>query len=720
MVRSARALIGLVLALCPAIARAQSEPEEEGATVRATRSQAERDGRAGSAVTRQQMDERVVRSAPDALRYTPGVSVQQTAHGQASPYIRGMTGQQVLHLFDGVRLNNGIFRQGPNQYFFTVDAQSVDRIDVERGAASVVYGADAIGGAIIVRPQEPVFARGVRTVDARARAYGRFDAADLEPGGRAEGQLQVRDRFALVGGVGYRVASELRGGAGGVRDLRNGRPAFVPVLESDGATQHGTGFRELTFDARGVLKISPSLELVGAVYGYRQFDAPRTDQCPAPDWSPDACLTVLEQFRTLAYVTLRGNPAPHVQELQVTASYQRYHERRRLALPQSLIETGGVDDLDTLGITARASTGRVRMGPRNSLRFRYGFDAWRDEVRSSAYSLYVPIDLRFTNARGLYLDGSKFFQGGAFVEVEVAIGQWLIARAGGRLAFAGIRANGQASTQSASVNREWAVFVGRAGLELKPHRAVTAYVSVDQGFRPPNLDDTTSRAYAAGGFQFENPALDPEYSTSFELGSRVRTSVIDVEVFGYGTRLEQAMTRTLRNFGACPANEPQCAGTHTRLQLVNSVAPSWIVGGEAAIRARFGYGFEGAAQLSYAWGEGPNPLDATMLIAMSRIPPLQGSAELRWTHAKGIYVGAAVRWAADQTRLSIADQHDPRIPRGGTPGYGVVDLRAGWRFNRFIRVHAVFENLADSAWRVHGSSINGAGRGLLVQAAVGW
>ena len=41
------------------------------------------DTRAASVVTRRDLEERLPRSAPDALRFEPGVYVQQTAHGQA-------------------------------------------------------------------------------------------------------------------------------------------------------------------------------------------------------------------------------------------------------------------------------------------------------------------------------------------------------------------------------------------------------------------------------------------------------------------------------------------------------------------------------------------------------------------------------------------------------------------------------------------------------------
>ena len=89
--------------------------------------------RAGSTVTRRDMQVRLPRSAPDALRYEPGVFVQQSAHGQGSAYLRGMTGQQTLLLFDGIRLNNATFRQGPNPYFFTLDARTLQAIEVQRG-----------------------------------------------------------------------------------------------------------------------------------------------------------------------------------------------------------------------------------------------------------------------------------------------------------------------------------------------------------------------------------------------------------------------------------------------------------------------------------------------------------------------------------------------------------------------------------------------------------
>lgn len=55
------------------------------------------------------------RTVPEMLSYETGVMVQKTNHGGGSPSLRGLHGNQTLMMVDGVRLNNSIFRYGPNQ-----------------------------------------------------------------------------------------------------------------------------------------------------------------------------------------------------------------------------------------------------------------------------------------------------------------------------------------------------------------------------------------------------------------------------------------------------------------------------------------------------------------------------------------------------------------------------------------------------------------------------
>ncbi|MCA9561460.1 MAG: Plug domain-containing protein, partial [Myxococcales bacterium] len=245
-------------------------------------------GRAVETVDRDDLDVLQPRSAPEALRLLGGVSVQQTAAGQASPYIRGRTGQHTLLMFDGLRINHALFRQGPNQYFFTVDGRTIDHIDVVRGSASVELGADALAGAVWVHPLEPTIDPARSGLHVSPRAAARATTADDERGGRVQLDAQIGDATGLLAGVGYRTVGKLEA-AGPIEPLLDedevGVPLFekeVPTFADDGRTQLGTGFDELTGDLRLVHRLSATDRLVVAGYLYRQFDAPRTDQCPAP------------------------------------------------------------------------------------------------------------------------------------------------------------------------------------------------------------------------------------------------------------------------------------------------------------------------------------------------------------------------------------------------------------------------------------------------------
>lgn len=83
-----------------------------------------------------------LRTAPEALAAMPGLFVQKTNHGGGSPFMRGLTGNQVLLLVDGIRLNNSTFRYGPNQYLNTVGVFSIAHVEALRGSGSVQYGSD--------------------------------------------------------------------------------------------------------------------------------------------------------------------------------------------------------------------------------------------------------------------------------------------------------------------------------------------------------------------------------------------------------------------------------------------------------------------------------------------------------------------------------------------------------------------------------------------------
>ncbi|MCW8926020.1 MAG: TonB-dependent receptor plug domain-containing protein, partial [Xanthomonadales bacterium] len=186
---------------------------QEQVHVTATRS-SKRDIDIAAAVTA--IDEEAIReSAPDViaemLRGAPGAFFQQTTPGQGIPIIRGLKGSQVLHMVDGIRLNNALFRNAPNQYLGLVDSFATRRMEVVRGSQGSLYGADAMGGVLNILTYEP----GYTDLDWQQESsfYGSYDSVDdgLVFNVRTSGGKQG---FGFSGGASYQDHASRQSGSG--------------------------------------------------------------------------------------------------------------------------------------------------------------------------------------------------------------------------------------------------------------------------------------------------------------------------------------------------------------------------------------------------------------------------------------------------------------------------------------------------------------------------
>ena len=104
---------------------------------------------------RQDLDRNFVRNLGDTIRYEPGISVNNrpTRAGNGSVNIRGIEGNRVLMLVDGIRLPDilGMTNTNRNQ----VDFDCLKRIEILRGSASSLYGSDALGGVVAYTTKDP-------------------------------------------------------------------------------------------------------------------------------------------------------------------------------------------------------------------------------------------------------------------------------------------------------------------------------------------------------------------------------------------------------------------------------------------------------------------------------------------------------------------------------------------------------------------------------------
>lgn len=118
----------------------------------------------------------------DALREVPGVALVQSGSfgAAASLFLRGGNSNYTKVLVDGVPLNT----PGGSFDIAHLTTDDVERVEVVRGASSVLYGTDAVTGVINVITRRGGATRA--SLGARGGGYGTREA-DAQAGGRAGG-----------------------------------------------------------------------------------------------------------------------------------------------------------------------------------------------------------------------------------------------------------------------------------------------------------------------------------------------------------------------------------------------------------------------------------------------------------------------------------------------------------------------------------------------------
>ncbi|PKL79537.1 MAG: hypothetical protein CVV25_07685 [Ignavibacteriae bacterium HGW-Ignavibacteriae-4] len=105
-------------------------------------------GKQVEVITQYEISQMPVNSVDELLRYIPGVEVQSRGmYGtQADITMRGGTYNQTLILLDGIRIGDPM--TGHFNSNIPVSLSAIRRIEIIKGAGSVIYGADAVGGVI--------------------------------------------------------------------------------------------------------------------------------------------------------------------------------------------------------------------------------------------------------------------------------------------------------------------------------------------------------------------------------------------------------------------------------------------------------------------------------------------------------------------------------------------------------------------------------------------
>jgi hemoglobin/transferrin/lactoferrin receptor protein len=651
-------------------------------------------GISNQVVTGEELERTGERSLPRALARTTGLFVQETNLGGGAPILRGMIGNQILIVVDGVRLNDGTTRSGPNQSLNGIDPSTVERVEVIRGPSSVLYGSDALGGVILIWTKNRAAARRSGRSGLGGELDGSFDGATEGWRGSAAASWAWEDDGVLALGS-LQDWGDLESGSG----------------EVDHTGYHGQswfGSWDHAFGDERTLRFSASRT--------RDFDVPRTDrlntgfgQTQPADVEHHFRVQDRERFQ----MTWTDESGGLSDVMQARLSLRRYEERRQLRGNGSTTRRLEKDDTETVGLGA---DWRKALGDGHLLT--WGFDADFDDVDSIRDNVNINTGV-VTPATGTFAPESEYFSSGIFVQDEIFAFDAVDVTAGLRYSYFEFGFEDPATAEDE--DGDFDALTGSLQVARNVAEGVRLSATVAQGFRAPNLAELARNASFAAGTELSNPDLDPERSLYEELALDVVRERWNASFGVYHNDISDVVGRRL-------VSDPDPFQTGDEIYLRENTGDLRFFGAEGRYRRDLGdspFAFE--TYVEWTWGRqyddfvdpgtGEQPFDDE---PSSKVPPLHGNVSLifepdaPWRAIS--WADLTVWWAERQDDLSPGDLADPRIDPDGTDGWVRVDVDFGGPLGgrgSGATWNLGLHNLLDEEYRVHGSGFDAPGFGVV-------
>ncbi len=612
----------------------------------------------------------------DALRDEVGVYVQQTTPGQGAAIIRGLKGSAILHSVDGMRLNNAIFRSAPTQYLALVPSAAVERIEVVRGSPTSLYGSDAVGGVVQVITKKPTF----ETAGSRGRLTGRLDTAELTR--ELQGSFEFGDETLAIGFSGSALTTGDRRTGSGDRIGPSGFDAYSARAIAYRRSEERNWFVDFQVAEQPE---TPRVDELVAGFGQTEPDADEFFFAPnartflhahyehrfsGTDWTVDLAWQRIDDDR---------------KSVSFGSDRRRFEENRS----------------DLLGLSSSLS------GARGAASWITGVEFYHDSVDSSR--IERDLDGGAQTARSpRFPDGSSLSQAGMYANGTWEWGPSILVSGGVRLSRVDVDLAATELTEASDF--DVTDLSGDAGIIVNLSDALQLTSNIGFGFRAPNIFDLGTLGNRPGNrFNIPNTSLDSEHVTHADLGLRYRADRLRVELVLYRLDYDDRITSVTTG-----EQTPDGRGV---VQSVNASSAA-IYGVEAGFDVDLSDAFSLHGIINYARGE--QRLAGEVEEPSDRMPPLNGQLKLDYSASARVTLGAALRFADQQDRLSARDVGDSRIDPEGTAGWVTADVVADIAVDDSLELTLAWENILDVSYRYHGSGLDATGQNLSLTLTKTW
>ncbi len=499
--------------------------------------------RTPSAVTvvgREDIRDRAPDTVTDLFRELPGLDVNGVGPNQTRPTIRGQRGQRILLLEDGMRLNNTRRQQDFGELVGLVDVSIIERVEVVRGPASVLYGSDAIGGVVNLITKVPAENEGL-SGSVRYR-YSTHDTQN-----KVEGGFSGRSgRLGFVADATLREADAYDAPAGSFGDIRL----------DDEARVHDTGVEDESVYLHADFAASERQRVFAKFERYRADEAGFGFVDPS-DFAPELPLIrILYPFQTFAKYTLGYSGSSLgtalLDRLDATAYLQDNERRLDLNVEIPLgpeAPPGASVDVHSENFTDIATFGlRIEGQKRPQARhlITYGLDLFRDDSENTDFSRTTILGFGppiVEESERPQVPNATLRNLGLFLQDQLDLSPRATVILGIR--YHDVRAATEVTPDFAGdpIEDTDRTVVAAANGVFELTDRVNLVGSIGRGFRAPNLverffDGPTPEG---GAFQSPNPDLEPETSLNVDLGVRLQQEHLYLEAFAFRNRIDEGI-----------------------------------------------------------------------------------------------------------------------------------------------------------------------------------
>ena len=596
------------------------------------------------------------RNLAELLESSPGVAMRSFGPGSARPVIRGFDGDRVLVMEDGVR--TGDLGSQSADHGVPVDPLQAERVEVVRGPATLLYGSNAMGGAVNVI------------------SMGSHLAHSPLPGFRGQANLDYSTADeGIRGGVRMQASGAGWFTWGGGNSNRTGdyhSPAGVVDNSASSMDQGEAGFG--LFGDRvwfsGSVRADDSrygVPFAGRFHGAQGHEEEDHEEGePAVDVATDR-----RQFRTDFGIRELG---AGFEEAEFTVRYSDYNQDE-IETPAGSGPEEVATHFDNRSLVLRGELKK----PSGRVMSRVGLWGHLREYQAAGEEALAPKTQQNAFAAFAY---NEIHPGGRFSLLFGARVERNAYDAGERPAGEG-HEEGEHDAPEV-LDRNFLGASASAGARFALNDATALVGTTSFSSRSPSLEELYNFGPHVGNLAFEigNPSLDPERSLGLDLSFRRNSERLSGSISFFRYDISDFI------FGA--ATGEQQGGLQV-LEFLQSDAAyqGFEVEGHLSLGA-----VELVANASYVDAKltGTNEY-------VPRIPPLGGQLRLDIPVGR-LRLAPRVRWAARMDRLYQGET--------ATDGYAVLDFTASYVFvathttsNISLRAY----NITDSEYRHHTSLI---------------